>query len=211
MGSRKIAGALVLSVLGVASAAQAATSIGVNGTAALQGSFGMQVSFDGSTNDAYVEDRSPNSETRYVVTWRMNTSPMTMTGASNHQILRAITGDPTPSGVAFQVKVYKTVAAGFEVQVLARLDSGAFTNRIAVVGDASHQYSVDWKASSAPGANDGYAKLYKNGTLRKSLLNLDNDLQRVDMARFGAFGAVDASTSGSFYLDDFISTRTAQF
>lgn len=211
MGPRKIVGAVALSLLGVASVAQAATSIAVNGTAALQGSFGMQVSFDGSTGDAYVQDNSPNNETRYVVTWRMNTAPMTMAGTANHQVLRAITGDPTPTGAAFQVKVYKTAAAGYELQVLARLDSGAFTNRIAVVGDASHQYSVDWKASSAPGANDGYVKLYKNGTLRKSLLNLDNDAQRVDMARFGAFGAVDATTSGSMYLDDFISTRTAQF
>lgn len=199
-------------LLVAASGAQAATSLAVNGTAALEGSYGLQVVFDGAGGDAYVQDNSPNNETRYVVQFRMNSQPMTMATSSNHQVLRAIQGDPSPTGVAFQVKIYRT-AVGKELQVLARLDSGSFTNRIAVVGDspANITYGVDWKASSAPGANDGFAKLYKNGTLRKELLNLDNDLQRVDMVRMGSFGAVDTTTGGSLHLDAFESYRSTIF
>jgi hypothetical protein len=191
---------------------QAATSLAVNGTAALEGSYGLQVVFDGAGGDAYVQDNSPSGETRYVIQFRMNSAPATMATSSNHQIVRAISGDPTPTGVAFQVKIFRT-AVGKELQVLARLDNGSFTNRIAVVGDSptNAAYGVDWKASSAPGANDGFAKLYKQGTLRKELLNLDNDQQVVDMVRMGSFGAVDVSTTGSMYFDAFESYRTTIF
>lgn len=66
-----------------------------------------------------------------------------------------------------------------------------------------HWLSLDWKISSGP-ANDGWVRLYLDGTLYAELTGIANSNGQIDTVRMGAMG-VDPATSGSFDIDRFVS------
>jgi len=76
------------------------------------------------------------------------------------------------------------------------------------VSDAPHYIEVDWRAATSDGANDGGLTLWIDGTQQADLTGVDNDTWRVDRARLGALSAIDAGTSGTYYLDVFESRRS---
>jgi len=211
--SKKLGIFAVVLVLFGASQSFAATSISVLGAAAIQGSFGMRVSFSGG-GDAYVQDNSPSAEKNYYVSFRMNDDGMTLPNFDAITILRA-SGAEDGSDLAFQVKVINTIpnvgGTDYAIHVIPRLDTGANGVRVATfVKPGPHQYTVEFHAATADGANDGIVKLYRDAILRKDRLDYNNDARGVGAVRFGASG-VSAGVTGSLDLDDFISTRTAQF
>jgi hypothetical protein len=54
---------------------------------------------------------------------------------------------------------------------------------------------------------DGHLTLWIDGVLRQTL-TVANGTLRVEEARLGAVGRLDASTSGLPYVDDFVSRRS---
>ena len=66
---------------------------------------------------------------------------------------------------------------------------------------------VQWGAASAPGASDGYIKLWVNGGLAGKLSGLDNDQKSIGKVWFGLAGGPQGlpGVSGDYYLDDFSS------
>ena len=58
-----------------------------------------------------------------------------------------------------------------------------------------------FRTAAGPGKNDGYIRLYINGTHIASKVNYDNDTLYIDRLYFGAQG-LDSGSSGSFYLDE---------
>jgi len=70
-----------------------------------------------------------------------------------------------------------------------------------------NQIQLWWEAASAPGANDGVAKLRVNGVDRGTLSNLDNDLGAINQARLGRIGGVLDSPTRFFDVDLFDSRR----
>jgi len=204
-----LAAALVLA--GPASAA----TVTVNGTAALGGSnFGMQVTFTGDTTAAFVQDDSPASETEYYVSFRINTNNVGLgPGQSNTVFVARGPGSPDDP---LRLTLVKT--AEVTPRYILRAFAGQETGNYRFVGGtvvpanaAGIPVGAGFKAGSAPGSGDGFLKLYKNGIEVASYLTLSNNNQIVDDARFGAPQLVDASTTGSYYLDDFVSTRTTQW
>ncbi len=200
----------------------AATTIGVNGGAAMQGSFGMQVNFDGAGGNAYVQDNSPNSESEYWVSLRLNDNSMVFNPAAatrSFQFLRAFTDEAATSTV-FRINVIDalTPGANLRVFVLPTLDAGTFHPlgtetfiTTSAAPPANNKFVFEWKAATAVGANNGRMVTYRDGILRKQITNLDNDTIRVGMVRMGGFGnTVSVDSGSSLYLDDFVSTRTAQ-
>lgn len=200
----------------------AATSIAVNGGAALQGSFGMQVSFDGAGGNAYVQDNSPNSESEYWVSVRLNDNSLSFNPAAatkSFQFMRAFTDDAA-SATVFRINVIdaSTPGGNLRVFVLPTLDGGAFHPlgtetfiTTSAVPPANNKFVFEWKAATGVGANNGRMVTYRDGILRKQITNLDNDTIRVGMVRMGGFGnTVSVANGTSLFLDDFISTRTAQ-
>ena len=84
------------------------------------------------------------------------------------------------------------------------------SNRISIeaqLKEASQLIEIEYKASSAPGANDGYLKLWLNDTLVDTLSGMDNDTRLVNNASLGAVASLDAGTSGTIYFDAFESRR----
>lgn len=199
----------ILALAGVALAlpAMADTSVSVSGAAAIAGSFGMRASFDGGTGNAFVQDNSPACEGIYYAQFKLRNDSLVLADGQTHQVFRAREGGSTP---VFRVQF--TNPAGAEnrttMQVFAALDSGLFTQRIGAFVQSQHRITIEWKASSAPGANDGYIRLYKGTTFVGEFTSLDNDTLCIDDVQLGAFGGVDASTTGFSDYDDFISTRS---
>ena len=66
---------------------------------------------------------------------------------------------------------------------------------------------IDWRASTASGANNGGLTLWIDGTQRANLIGIDNDTRRIDRVQLGAVMGVDSGTRGSYYFDAFESRR----
>lgn len=188
--------------------ALADTAISVSGAAAIAGSFGMRVGFDGGTGNAFVQDNSPNAEKIYYAQFKLRNDSLVLADGQTHQVFRARQGGSAPV-----IRVQYTNPAGAEnrttMQVFAALDGGAFTPRIGSFVQSQHRVTIEWKAATAPGANNGYIRLYKGTTFVGEFTGLDNDTFAIDDVQLGAFAGVDATTSGFADFDDFISTRTA--
>jgi len=212
----RIAIALVAALVVVP--AFAATTVTVTGAAAIQGSFGMQVNYDGAGGAAYVQDNSPNAETVYFASWRMDPSNVTgMAELTTQQIFRGFINDDasgTPN-TAFRVNLFKNLNSNptspYAIHVFPMLDTNVFfAPRIAVNAQTgAKHFTVEFRQGD--GSANGIMRVYRDGVLRKEQLGLDNDNITVGMVRFGAPAAGQAATGGALYLDDFISTRTPQF
>ncbi len=118
--------------------------------------------------------------------------------------------------------MFRAVAVGGETVAaveVTSLSSIAIRTRLDDGSEASASFStpadwvaieIDWKAADVGMAN-GYLDVWIDGNpqLGAGLSNLNNNSQRVDAAQLGAFpiGGLGGPPSGSFYLDDFVSTR----
>ncbi|MFN7941423.1 MAG: hypothetical protein U0X73_07470 [Thermoanaerobaculia bacterium] len=209
----RLVSALAVVLILSASTAFGATSIAVVGAAALEGSFGMRVTFSGG-GDAYVQDNSPNNEGAYFASFKMRDDALTLQNFDQFQVLRA-TGAEDGSNLVFQVKIINTIpnvgGTDYAIWVVPRLDDGSFGTRIATfVKPGTHTYTAEFHKSSAPGANDGSCKIYRDSVLKMQNNTYDNDTKTVNAVRFGAIG-VSATATGVLDLDSFVSTRTPQF
>ncbi len=81
------------------------------------------------------------------------------------------------------------------------------TSSYVTISDAPHFLELDWQAATAPGANNGMLNFWIDGVQRPSLINLDNESRRIDIARLGPIGGLDTGTRGSYYFDAFESRR----
>lgn len=200
----------------------AATTLSVTAGAALQGNFGLQVNFDGTGGNAFVQDNSPNDETVYWVAVRINDHGVSFNpgaGTRSFQFLRAFTDESTTT-TAFRINVIDAITPGtnLRVFVLPTLNGGAFhplgTETFITTSanpPTNNKFVFEWTAATGPGANNGRMVTYRDGILRKQLTDLNNDTIRVGMIRMGGFGNTVSVNNGSvLYLDDFVSTRTAQ-
>jgi hypothetical protein len=75
------------------------------------------------------------------------------------------------------------------------------------ISDAPHYLELDWRASSAVGANNGGLTLWIDGIQQANLTGVDNDTRRVDRVRLGAVAGIDSGTRGVEYFDAFESRR----
>lgn len=222
MPNKRGFGVLIPVALLVTGTSFGATTLSVTAGAALQGSFGLQINFDGTGGNAFVQDNSPNSESEYWVAVRINDHNITFNPAAStksFQFLRAFTDDAA-SATVFRINVIDalTPGANLRVFVLPTVDGGAFHPTgsetfitTSAAPPTNNKFLFEWKAATAPGANNGRMVTYRDGILRKQITDLDNDTIRVGMIRMGGFGNTVSVQNGSvLYLDDFISTRTAQ-
>ena len=76
------------------------------------------------------------------------------------------------------------------------------------ISDAPHSLEIDWRAATAPGANNGSVAFWIDGQPQTSVTGVDNDTRRIDRVRLGAISAIDTGTRGTHYFDDFASRRT---
>ncbi len=93
------------------------------------------------------------------------------------------------------------------LNLVARGNSGKFVNlgRTRVPRTRTVRIGLDWMAASGPGAADGQMLLSKNGKVRITAIELDNDRRKIGSATLG-FPAGSAGADGTFLVDNYVST-----
>lgn len=208
----------------IAGPALANNSIAASTAAAIDGTYGLAVTLDGSPNKADVRNLrpdnpgdppGPNDETTYRASFKINMNDVVMNEDFTHNIftMRALAGGP--SGVdnrnelRISVKWKGADVNPFKLRMSCRQDdkSWAYVGGHSLPRPGVRTITVEWQASSAPGANDGICRLYVNGVLRGERTDIDNDQRTIGAVWMGVDG-VRPGTIGTQYYDSFESFRT---
>ena len=180
-------------------------------------------------NPAYVQDNSPASEGTYRVRFYANfdgkssvappaaapTVDLTMAGGNAFDFFVAYDGaDPAagqPGGAAIIRAELQQSGADRVITFYARLNSGTASFSHTLTGKALRGWraiEINWAKATTAGGTDGVLQAWVDGTSVGNLTNLANGNQIVNMVRWGAVDGLDAGTSGTFKLDDFVSQRS---
>jgi hypothetical protein len=172
--------------------------------AALNGTYGLSALVD-NTSGMYLKTFVSPDQNRYRARFYMDPNSITMASADTFNVFSG----RTSSGWTFSVQLNYSSSAGYRVRTQIYNDAGTATNGAWVnISDASHYIEVDWKASSASGANNGYITLWLDGTSSDTQSGIDNDTKRVNEGRLGAVANVDSGTTGTIYFDKFQANKT---
>ena len=197
------------SLAGWTTAAADAGDLSVTGAAGQKGTvFGLQGVVD-DTAGLFVQDSSPNDESRYRARFYVDPNgfdPGETSGARRTRIFIVFAENPSRRLAAI---VLRRVSGVYALMGRVRLDNGNQVDTgFFTITDASHWVELDWKRSSAAGANDGTFALSIDGVPRSTLTGLDTDAFAVDFVRLGAL-SVKPTSSGTLYWDEFESRRAS--
>jgi hypothetical protein len=180
-----------------------AGDLSVNTAAALSGSYGLSVVVD-SNDGIYIQDSTPVSESRYRPRFYFDPNTISMVHGDTHTILVGYSGSTTPFIVQFRRN-----QGSYQIRAQMLNDSTSYLNTAwYTISDAAHFIEIDWKASSAAGANNGYISLWIDGILKETKSGIDNDTRRIDEIRLGPSAGVNSGTRGTYYFDAFESRKT---
>jgi hypothetical protein len=184
----------------------AANSLDVNANAAIVGNFGLEVLVDGSANAAFVADTTPAAETVYRAFFRGNPNGITMTVDTSHNILLA----RQAGGVGNIVRISMTRKNLSDYKLSCRVlrdGGGTYFCGQFTFSPVNTRVTVEYVSGTAPNSGDGVVRLFKGDALQFERTDYDSNFV-IDTVRFGLPKTADATTNGSFYLDDFQSFRT---
>jgi hypothetical protein len=181
-----------------------AGTLDVHAGARYVGDFGLEIIVD-DLSPTYVQDDTPADEARYRARFYVRLTPLAMAAVDEYELFTAFALDTTP---VLRLTVYND-GTDHLLRFVAREDGGGDTTPGAgiVLANGWRTIEIDWQASTAPGADDGFLDLWIDGHPQTGLATLDNDTLSVDHVRWGAVDGLDAGTSGSFFLDVFESRR----
>jgi hypothetical protein len=187
------------------------TSVSDNGSlsadvpAALTGSVGLSVNIN-DNNAIYVQDDLSNGETRYRARFYFDPNSITMSNGNAHYLFYGYSGTST---AVVRVE-FRRSSNTYQVRISLVNDGTTWTNTSwFTITDAQHFVELDWRSSSAVGANNGGVTFWIDGTQRANLTGIDNDTRRIDRSRLGAVAGIDTATRGTEYFDAFESRRAS--
>jgi hypothetical protein len=170
--------------------------------AALHGSYGMSI-FIQDTDGKGVNDTTPIAETRHRCRFYIDPNGLSMGEGDTFQLLYL-----SDSGFneAYHLNLKYTAANGYQILAVDRTDDAwdKDTGWWTITNDV-HCIEIDWQASSGVGNNDGRLQLWIDGVSKIEVTDIDSDTETIDLLWWGAPFELDATTSGTFYLDDFAS------
>jgi RHS repeat-associated protein len=174
-------------------------NLSVTSSAAAIGGYGLQATASGSTS-MQVTDYSPLGEKQYHTRFYFNPSNFNLTPEDRVGIFSAYGGN-----TAF--RVFLRYSGGtYWIQQDYQTDNLTYVGGVYRPLTAGWQaLEFDWRAASAPGANDGSLSMSINGVLVETLSGIDNDTYTVETVQMGLVASVDAGMSGSLYFDGFVS------
>jgi hypothetical protein len=192
----------------------AVNSLSVNASAALTGSSGsacggspcgLQVLMD-SGSDAYVQSDHPAAETTYNVTYRIDPNGIALPGTKYFVVFNA---RKDTAGHALHILHYMRRNAGetqWKLIVWVREDTAGFPWQS--VANFRINPDTEVKMEWGAGAGSGFIRVFKNGVLKGQATGLQNNSYNVDQVQFGTtFATTAGAVSGSYFLDEFLSTR----
>ena len=179
-------------------------NLSVSAASALKGTYGLRALINDNTV-IYVQDDTPAAEPRYRARFYFDPNSITMRSNDTHAIFIGYTGNETQ---VLRVELLRAPSA-YQLRVGLYNDGNAWTNSTAfTISDAPHAIEVDWRASTAAGANSGALAFWLDGTQVAALSGVDNDTRRIDRIRLGPVSGIDANTRGTELFDSFVSRRT---
>lgn len=219
-------GMLVLLMAGVASA----DSLVVNGTAAMEGSFGMQVSHDNSSQ-AYVQDNSPNAESIYRASFLFNPNNISPENGNWRQTIFLTLGPnpnpgvgacpSNPSAFLSGMRVFLYMTRGgqdYSVQVWGRGNQcgEASTMRIAIPSNGPSRICTEFETGPTLtgairlAAVSGTGACPAGGDPSWREQSMSNNRNQIDLVRLGTpqLNNFGRGENGVMYFDDFQSFRT---
>ena len=167
------------------------------------GNQSMNILID-DNNAIYVTSDHPNAEPRYVASFYFDPNSIPMVNGDTHTIFGGYSGTST---LVLRLQ-FRRSSGLYQVQAAILNDGSSFTTSSwFTISDTPHQISFDWKAATAVGANNGALTLSIDGVQQANLTGVDNDTRRIDRARLGAVAGIDTGTRGTYYFDEFTSSR----
>jgi hypothetical protein len=209
---------LGLALLGAAGAF--AGTLTVQTGSRYSGNYGLQVTPD--STPAFVQSSQPSAEKTYRVRFYVNLSRLNLASNSDFDLFVAYDGaDPLPSSPPAGNPVLRAAvrqqADGSKVlDIFTRTSSGEVPVPSSPNLPAGWRaIELEWKASSAPGANNGAVNVWLDGNAQTGLANLNSDTQVINYVRWGNVSAValgsplpGAGGVNTFKLDEFGSQRS---
>ncbi len=177
-------------------------SLSVNPAAALIGSNGLQAVIN-DNNNIYVTDNTPNAEPRYRARFYFDPNSITMASGNAHYIFYGLSGAST-----VVLRIEFRYSGGYQLRAALVNNSNTWTtSNWFTISDAPHYLEIDWRASTAAGANNGYLTFWIDGVQQASLTGVANDTRRIDSVQLGPVSGIDSGTRGTTYFDAFESRR----
>jgi len=135
--------------------------------------------------------------------FRFYLDPNSLTMGAGNSFFVARVYDPTTSGRA---RVELSYSGGYKITAAVRDDS--LTKHATAawsITDEPHYIEVLVTLASGGAANDGTLDLWIDGAHKEQVTGIDLfDLSQADRARLGPSYGLDAGTSGTIYLDEFV-------
>ncbi len=170
-----------------------ATDPAINGDAAIDGDWGAEFVTDGASSQSIGKLKEPQAQTALSIKFKISGASLTMPTTSSVRIAQ---DDATDTLIIF----YRESGGVREVAARAIDDSAAnFTTAFFAAPDNS-EILVEWKAATAPAADDGELRLSIDSVLKETIPALDNDTKTISTMRFGVM-SVPATIVGSLFMD----------
>jgi len=177
--------------------------LSVNASAALVGNQGLRAVIN-NTTAIYVTDDNPNSEIRYRARFYFDPNSIVMSNGNANYIFYGYTGTSTD---VLRIE-FRRSSGAYQLQAAARNDKSSWSaSNWFTISDAPHFVELDWRASTAAGANNGSLTFWIDGVQQANLTGIDNDTRRIDRVRLGAVSGLDSGTLGTYYFDAFESRK----
>jgi RHS repeat-associated protein len=176
-------------------------NLDVTHTSAIQGYYSLQATADGQ-NELYVQDDMPRNEAYYDARFYFDPNSITASTGDSFTIFR---GRDANDNTAFQVRIRKA-DIGYEIETISVDDAQQnVESSWSPLTDELHSIELEWQASSAPGADDGYSYLQVDGVDVAKISDVDNDSMRIDDVELGILSPSSSIFDGTVYFDDFAS------
>lgn len=166
--------------------------------AAMEGSYGGKCIVD-DTSDRWGQVNFAD-KTRLRVGFYFDPNYIAMDDGDAWNLVKSSASD-------FRIRFAKA-EADYTVEAQVYTDASVWSGGGAVVlSDEPHWIEADFKISSAPGADDGFAKIWIDpgsppfGAPDSQATSMDNDQKSFSHVRVGAVTGLEATTSGIFYVD----------
>lgn len=170
----------------------------VGAAAARNGSFGMIIDPEGTATIAYGELAGPTDDVEMSCETWLRISPLTMANGDSMQIMQLL----MDTGSIPLILELNCDGTGKYIRI------GSYDDGDNLATGAAYYLSSGWyrvtivlKVATAPGANNGYARMLVNYRLKGGITGIDNDTREVDKCRYGTWYA-DAGSTGTFHMDD---------
>jgi hypothetical protein len=182
------------------------TDLDVTAAAGLAGTAHGMRTLVNDTNSLYVQDDTPDAESRYRARFYFDPNGFDPGEANSHFRVRIFLAQDA-SNVRAVTIVLKRQGGQYSIEGLARLNDGTRADTgFFDITNAPHFIEFDWKRATGPGASDGYLALLIDNVTVSFLPGLDNDQVPVDQARLGVL-SIKTGAAGTLRFDQFESRR----